>query len=484
MSKGAPVILGSRRFRYQDQEVFARLSGDANPIHMDELAARRSIVGDVVVHGVHTLLWALERLAESEACPDGLGSLDVQFPNPVYLGEEICLRLRSQKGSDLRLSVMAGGKTVASIRLGGAGLPPASDEVGDGSVLAVAPPPPLDIAFDDLDRQHGTVPYAVAAECFATTFPTASAKFGAAALRDLAACSRLVGMHCPGLRSLFSRLTLDWRHRGLAAPLNYRVTETDSRFNLITMAVGNDAVSGTIQAFSPQPPPRQLTMEQLARHIGPNDFTGQTALIVGGSRGLGELTAKAIASGSGRVWVTYAVGQDDAERVAEDIRRFGGNAQCFAYDATQPAAPQLAALGQEHPSHVYYFATCRISRARTLAFDAALLERFMAFYVHGYRALLQVLWERGARGVASFYPSTVFVEDRPDGVTEYVMAKAAGEILAADLGFLFPGYSSHQFRLPRLLTDQTAEVLTQDLPQTIDVLLPILLSMRERSSLG
>ncbi len=471
------MILGTRRFDIGDQNVFARLSGDINPIHMDTLAARRSIVGGVVAHGMHTVLWALEQLAKSPFCPDGFGTLDVQFPHPVYLGEEISLQLRSHNGADLRLSVLAGDKAVASIRLRGTSVPQVPGEEWKGS-LSPAPVGPQDIAFDDLDGQQGTVPYAVAADCFASTFPAATTRFGAPILRDLAACSRLVGMHCPGLRSIFSRLTLHWRHRSLTAPLDYHVTVTDSRFSLVTIAVDNAALSGTIQAFSPPPPPRQLTIKELARRIAPNTFAGQTALVVGGSRGLGELTAKAIAAGGGRAWVTYAAGQNDAQRVVEEIHRFGGEARCLAYDATLPAAPQLARLGPEHPSHVYYFATCHISRARTQAFDTTLLERFMAFYVQGYQALLRALWESGARDVASFYPSTSFVENRPEGMTEYAMAKAAGEILATDLEALFPGYRSHQFRLPRLLTDQTAEVLTQDLPQAIDVLLPVLLSMR------
>jgi acyl dehydratase len=41
------------------QEQFARLSGDRNPMHMDAVAARRTQAGKPVVHGVHTLLWAL-----------------------------------------------------------------------------------------------------------------------------------------------------------------------------------------------------------------------------------------------------------------------------------------------------------------------------------------------------------------------------------------------------------------------------------------
>ena len=52
-----------RRFTMLDQERFAALSGDSNPLHMYPLVARRSMLGGVAVHGIHLLLWALDELA-------------------------------------------------------------------------------------------------------------------------------------------------------------------------------------------------------------------------------------------------------------------------------------------------------------------------------------------------------------------------------------------------------------------------------------
>ena len=37
---------------------YAGASGDFNPLHVDPVAARRALYGEVVVHGVHSLLWA------------------------------------------------------------------------------------------------------------------------------------------------------------------------------------------------------------------------------------------------------------------------------------------------------------------------------------------------------------------------------------------------------------------------------------------
>jgi len=58
-------MTATRTFTMADQVAFAAASGDANPMHMDELAARRTQAGAPVVHGVQALLWALDALAQS-----------------------------------------------------------------------------------------------------------------------------------------------------------------------------------------------------------------------------------------------------------------------------------------------------------------------------------------------------------------------------------------------------------------------------------
>jgi len=123
MTHSASCTIGCRRFDVNDQAMFARLSGDANPIHVDAVAARRSVLRDVVVHGVHTVIWALEQLANTPFCPKQISALDVRFPRPIYLGSDVVLRLESNIGTALHLIAAVGGKTVVSIKLESQTLP-------------------------------------------------------------------------------------------------------------------------------------------------------------------------------------------------------------------------------------------------------------------------------------------------------------------------------------------------------------------------
>ena len=63
------------------------------------------------------------------------------------------------------------------------------------------------------------------------------------------------------------------------------------------------------------------------------------------------------------------------------------------------------------------------------------------------------------------WPSTIFVEDRPEQFREYVAAKVMGEMWCAEMERALPGLNFIRPRLPRLETDQTQSfqpVMTED----------------------
>jgi hypothetical protein len=75
--------------------------------------------------------------------------------------------------------------------------------------------------------------------------------------------------------------------------------------------------------------------------------------------------------------------------------------------------------------------------------------------------------------LSMFYPSSVFVSDRRRNMTEYAMAKAAGETLCANMNLSLAPLHVTVNRLPRLATDQTASIVTVETPSAVATLLPI-----------
>ena len=293
---------------------------------------------------------------------------------------------------------------------------------------------------------------------------------------SLGLLSTLVGMVVPGLYSIFSGLRLDLHDDGpcAAGTLGYTVRRCDPRFRLVTLTVGGDGFSGEVTAFQRFPPVSPPTLADVAARVAPDAFADRRALVIGGSRGIGATTAKLLAAGGATVTLTYRSGRNEAEAIRDEIAAHGGPDACrlLRYDTAGDPATQLAELPGP-VGHLYYFATGAIFAGRGGDFHPARLGGFLDAYVHGFHRLVAHLLARD-RPLCVLYPSSIAVETRPQGMTEYAMAKAAGEILCTDLARAHPGLRITVPRLPRILTDQTATVPPVPAADPVEVMLPLL----------
>ena len=101
--------MDERTFTWQDQIAFAEFSGDHNPLHMDPVVARRSIFGAPAVHGIHSLLWALDMWLKRHRSPVSLRSIKVSLPKPVMLNEPVQFVLVSDRDRHAEMTVRNGG---------------------------------------------------------------------------------------------------------------------------------------------------------------------------------------------------------------------------------------------------------------------------------------------------------------------------------------------------------------------------------------
>ena len=98
-----------RSFSQADFDLFALLSGDSNPIHVDPVFAARSRFGRTVAHGL--LLCSVLRGLIEQLLPGGhLLDQSVMFPAPTFADERMCFTVTvtgaDEFGTHVKLEVL------------------------------------------------------------------------------------------------------------------------------------------------------------------------------------------------------------------------------------------------------------------------------------------------------------------------------------------------------------------------------------------
>jgi len=73
----------------EDVRAYAEASGDRNPLHVDEDAAREAGFPGVIAHGMFTMGHLSACIARWAGGPERIRRLSAQFRAPVFMGEEI-----------------------------------------------------------------------------------------------------------------------------------------------------------------------------------------------------------------------------------------------------------------------------------------------------------------------------------------------------------------------------------------------------------
>jgi len=469
------------QFTINDQLAFAQISGDYNPIHVDPIRARRSLFGRLVLHGIHSVLWALDQWLKEHQYPISLISIQASFSKPIFLDEDISFSQTSVKRDQvfLELSTLSGVATrleitwIAEALESTAGILDKFPETEE----------PQNLTKASLASEAGIINLYFPRQALTERFENLVRCLSASQIAALLGSTYIVGMRCPGLNSLYSELFLRSSQRDMGPKMTYRVLKLDERFNLATIAVSTSNLVGEIKAFiRPSPQAQPKYSEMVNTHVVQGEFKGQNALIVGGSRGLGEVTAKLLAAGGAHVLITYAQGQEDAQKVVDEINQGGGSASCLCLDVLNPNVELADQLNSFKPiTHLYYFATPYIGAAIKGSFSPALFEKFCAYYIRGFIDVVNLLKPLGLQRV--FYPSTVYIDELPANMGEYATAKLAAESLCEfinktqiDMKCWFP-------RLPRMTTDQTISIVPLKSQDPVGVMLDSLRSFNNVSSL-
>lgn len=460
-------IIAQKIFTLDDQIRFAKFSGDYNPIHVDPLAARKTLSGQCIVHGMHLLLWCLESVLGKEKL--FISEVQVAFQKPVFLQELISCIWVAEKN---KILIFKENALLTQIKIK-TNLSNFKSNIEIQNNSFPSKKQPNELTFDQcknmIDQKFEIFGEP---ELGIELFPILSKKIGSIVAIELAGLSQVVGMECPGLYSLYTSLNVKFR-ANRSDNSSYSVINHDQRFNLFKIAVEGKSLEAEIEAFLRPPPVVSASIKTLKSQVKKDEFKNISALIIGGSRGLGEVVAKLIAAGGGDSVITYNKGESESKILQNEIRSYGGKCEVRQLTISKHSA---VPCDINEFNQVYFFASPKIFGKRGQEYDLNLEKQFTDIYVHGFESICRSILQREI-SVTILYPSTIAIDEPIPALLEYISAKVQGEQISNDLNnnklikILTP-------RLPRLDTDQTMSMVKVASEDTVNVLLPLIREMQ------
>lgn len=299
------VLLEKHTYTIEDQRLFSQLSGDYNPMHINTSIARREKFGEIVVHGVFSLAKCLNAFVRHIALRGiksmVLDDISGKFPNPVFLNKETCCYLINDDPKNTVIGIFYGDMLLTELSFTYSKI-----EIHDELELennSIKEHKIKDKQIHEMIDSKGTYSLLLDRTIFQKLFPDLCSGISRELIATLFSLTRIVGMECPGRQSIFSSFKLQKQinKNQDSGKLTFQATRVVPKYFKIDISVKTNTYTGKINAFYRPKPTKQENIEEVKKLVKNESFIGQVALIIGGSRGLGEITAKIISAGGGSI---------------------------------------------------------------------------------------------------------------------------------------------------------------------------------------
>ena len=231
------------------------------------------------------------------------------------------------------------------------------------------------------------------------------------------------------------------------------------KFLPVNISLNSSGLSGRLSAFYRAEAVKQISIKELSKKIDKKNCAYQNILVIGGSRGIGEITAKLLSFRNANLKITYNKGLNDADRITNEINEFGFRATSSYLNILDFKLLENFININEHFDQIYFYASPRIKNSRNKIFDYDLYENYNEYYIKPLIKLTKILSKIKNKKSKIFFPSTIFIdEEKNNSFKEYQASKLLGELIGENINSKFENISIFSSRLPRLLTDQTAKI--------------------------
>lgn len=452
------MFLKKKKFDYNDQKNFALLSGDFNPIHLNRIKARKYFTGQIIVHGINVFLYLLEILVEKNFY--FLANYKIKFKKYIKVDEHFYIYWDNKK--KYITAQNKNNEVLCEVRCTERGffsnnyLVKKENDIWNSI--------PLNLVSDyEINNNTFSCIHSGKKTHAKFLYPNLTKLLGANIVFEIAGLSAIIGMRYPGLRSIFLGLNLSFLEKKGNKKKVQLTNET--RFGLVRLQYKGINIQSNLEAcFRPQETKLKSYLDLKAKVNHNIDMQNIKVLIVGGSRGIGAVTAIILSIYNCDVTITYYKCKEEAYFIKNEIERNGRSIKIFQLDITKKSS--LEKVSNIY-NQVYYFATPKILKNSSPHFDEKLYYLFHSFYVEGLKNILKKCYSKNL--LYFMYPSTDFISSNEKGFKEYIKAKLEGEKVCEKFNGLMKGLKINKPRIPQVLTDQTQSLIPKNYSDIIKI---------------
>ncbi len=319
------------RFTQDDLIQFAKTSGDWNPMHMDELYARKSAYGRQIVFGMLGVLKALRFVPVQKI--NKISNIKIDFINAMLLDKDYHVHLDSDTDTSCCIKITDQTSGYVDICFGFCEIKdPAIDwntYSTDGNRKEAA-----NITDNELEAKLQIEKKYKIDNKALQEYLSHNQLENSALLNHIhifCMCSYIIGMEIPGKSAMFTGMKLDIssNYYSESHELYYcaNVNEYDKNFRMLTLGLkvgcaGKQIALGELKCFVKQELESTILYDELriGDYSGPSDEK-PVALVMGGSRGLGAALVQCLAGRGYRVILNFLKSKKEAEYIQSSINQ-------------------------------------------------------------------------------------------------------------------------------------------------------------------
>lgn len=425
---------------FEDIKIFSELSNDYNPIHIDYDYSYKTIFDKPIVPGILLLLKCFNHAKYVDYCQ--FEYLKVKFYKYINVNEIFIIKHNNTVenkiieiyNEDKTLTTKIEYNFLNNIKLNNTIID------YDNNLRK-----PINLKYTNLFEKYDlelNINNNILKEYFNNIYES----FDLNQIYQIINLSAFVGMISPGLNSIFYSFEYYYQYNNNDNKI-IKFMLNENNYDIKTYKYiyeGYNSNGMLISIYRPESI-NQIKIKDI--QINNTQYLDDNILIIGGSRGLGEVIAKIFYCGGANVTITYYKCEKDALNIKNESN---GKINILKFDIENDIG-KINELSESKYTRVFYMATPKLYQNNTFNID--IFNLYYKYYCINFNDLINYLNKDNLKYI--FYPSSEYLNNPDKKYEEYITAKILGEKIVDALNIKYPHIDSVSIRLPRLETDLT-----------------------------